>query len=260
MDTLDYSTAIQDIDTRLKVANFFRFVLDSEILDSQEEEAILVKERIRSFIGDELSYLMGVKKQESAMPVVQQVVSLSLEELENMKQLISLLTATLAKKNTNKAEQQEMTQEIAEPEPIPETKKPSKKAKKSEKDLKKEEIENFKHLIPKKYLDDPSLFVKNGRVMVQLKDNDGNFRYKEDASGNTVPIYRDVTLTTAPTTAPKPLPMPNPRYYEVMAANAPPAGEGLVNGVNAALRSGSSQRTFGQQQEHFSGSPDFVAD
>jgi hypothetical protein len=259
MENSDYSKAIQDIDTRLKVANYFRAILDADLLGSSDTEAKLVKERVRAFVGEELSYLMGVKKKEASNTA--QSVSLTPEELTSIKQLVLLLTTSLAKKAANKEQTKEEPETaVATTEPVQSDSDKPKKKKKSAKD-KSDELEKHKHLIPKKYLNDTTLSFKDGRVFVHLRDNDGNFRYKEDAkTGVSQPILRDVTVSQIQPNMPKPIPMPGPRFYEVMAANAPAPGEGLISGVNGAIRDANLRKNVVQQDEQFLGSPDFTAD
>ena len=224
----DYEKVLSQVDRRMRVAHFYRDVLEADLFSEKTAEAKIVQGRIRKFCNDELEVIFGMR---SAQVAATDGGQFSVDEVKVLKELIARLTLAETAKQTkspvkavNKVQQvqqkapavvQIRTQQQSKPPapapvaPVP-VAPPSPAAKQPPRDPK------IDLRIPEQHRNDPTARVVKGKVYIQARDDDQNplWRSVDSTTGralkNQVPIMRDVTPIAKPTGAPiQPVAMPS---------------------------------------------------
>lgn len=232
----EYEVAITQVDKRMRIAQFFRLVLDSDLFSDEASEAKIVQSRVRKFVRDELEVLFGMRRAASA-PVASQFTQ---DEVEALKVLASRVTA---KPSTPQLKPVQSPVQIVAPSinkmglnktPSKPTAKPvAQVPQKIEQKPTQATTQLVDARIPEMYKDDPTVKIKNGKIYVQTRDDDGKpITYRHPKTGKIHPVMKDVTPTARPGPgAIQPTPMASVDQGNMLAASS---AQGMMNRLNMA--------------------------
>lgn len=210
----DYEQVLSQVDRRMRVAHFYRSILDSSLFDEETSEAKIVQGRIRKFCNDELEVIFGMRSANSS-PISAQFDNEEVTILKNLAAQVKLAKTAKEKPTVNKptvnkvqtkpppAVQKVQTKPTAPRQAAPVVPQQAKPAINPQGDLR----------IPERYRNDETARVVNGKVYVQARNDDSQLLWRQETKNGkrvTVPILKDVTPVAVPTgSMQQPIPMPS---------------------------------------------------
>lgn len=211
----DYGAVMAQVDRRMKVANYFRLILDNELFPGGEAEAVIAQTRIRRFVRDELEVLLGMK---SAVTTARStaVAQFTDEEVAALRELISRIT----KKPTpfKPVQQQQVTPPAPQFKPVtaaavvPKPKPVAPPVQRTPAPAPRQQQaapQGVDPRIPPQHRADPTAKIVNGKVYIQARTEDGEMLWvHEKKTGKKTPMMKDVTPVARPVGV-QPLPMPS---------------------------------------------------
>ncbi len=220
----DYSAVMTQVDRRMKVANYFRMVLDNDLFPDGTPEAHLAETRIRKFVREELEVLLGMRNQRPETPVAEQ--QFTDEEVALLRELIKRVSKPAAVVPQFKAVKAEPAPAAPKFKPVtaasvvPAPKKPlSTPAPVVQKPspavtrppvAAKTTGAGVDPRIPPQYRADPTAIIKDGQVFVQARNEDGLPLWSQEKGSNKrKAIMKNVTPVAQPPSTHMPLPMPS---------------------------------------------------
>ena len=256
-----FEAALGQVDRRMRIAQYFRSLLDYEFEGWNEPEAKMALARIRKFIRGELEVLFGMK--EVAVPQQAQVLPFTSDEIAALKELVArLLKPTSPPVPKPRAVQipappppiqprppsprPQLTQPALKPKPAaaPVPTKPS--AVPAQVPTTKPTQRGVDLRIPLRYRDNPTARVINGKVFIQARDKETNELLWRTVDPDTrqplakrLPVLIDVTPTARPSGIHQPMPMPSIAQENMISEQR--ASEQLASldkwaAINPALR------------------------
>lgn len=239
----DYQEVVSHVDRRLKIAQYYRLVLDASMFDDNTPEARIVQSRLRKFASGEIEVLFGMK----AAPTAVGASPFSQDEIDALK---ALAAATMAAKKRsaepkmNKigqlaapapaapapalkpiqakpAVRVQTTPQVASPRPRPAVQPPVAAAKPGE--LQNQVPPGSPSLkndprIPPDYTADPTVRIKNGHVYVQQRNDAGELLWvHEPGMKKPMPMLKDVTPVAQPQGI-QPVPMPSAEAMSLLTS------------------------------------------
>ncbi len=219
----DYEQVLSQVDRRMRVAYFYRSILDSILFSEETSEARIVQSKIRKFCNDELEVIFGMRSAKAA-PTVEQF---SVEEVEILKNLAAQVRITKEAKGKPPIVVKPTVRQVqTKPQPVVQTiqtqtqalpvaaLKPQPKPAVPQAQPKKPTGPDQR--IPERYRNDPTAKVVKGKVYIQARNDSGGLVWRDvDAKTGEplaapVPVMRDVTPTPVPTGSMiQPMPMPS---------------------------------------------------
>jgi hypothetical protein len=243
----DYQEVVSHVDRRLRIAQYYRMVLDGSLFNDDTPESKIVQNRIRKFVRDEIEVLFGMKVAPTAAAVD---LPFSAEEIDALK---ALAQATVAAKRRavepklNRIAQSPPAQQaapvpalkpiqappqqarpVASPQPHPQVDRVDRAQKPRPPQPQQKPVppaqpgvlqSNVKPgdpslvgdpRVPEDYRQDPTIRIKNGHVYVQQRDPNGELLWvHETGMARAMPLLKDVTPVAKPTGPIQPLPMPS---------------------------------------------------
>jgi len=208
----EYEAVMAQVDRRMKVAQYFRMVLDNSMFDDGTPEAKIAESRVRKYVREELEVLFGMRQVQSHRPAPAQFTD---EEVQILKELIVRLkkpaVATPQFKPIGVSPRASVPSQpliVAKTKPMVQVQapKPAQPAGTTKPTVRQNVVDPR---IPKQYQDDDTARVINGKVYIQARSEDGDLLWSKDKRTNkTQPIMKDVTPVARPTGT-QPLPMPS---------------------------------------------------
>ena len=208
----DYEVSIGAVDKRMKIATYFRLILDGALFSDGSPEAKIVEKRIRAYVRGELEVLFGMKA--AAAPTTGQFTP---EEVDVLRQFIARLskpaavpTKVAAAPQLKPIQSPPAPQLVVKqaPAPVVAAKPVPKQA--PAKPVAAPVAKKVDPRIPPQYRNDPTARIAGGRVYVQSRNGDGELLWTEDKGGKRQPLMKDVTLVnTPPPGAPQQQPQPS---------------------------------------------------
>ncbi len=213
----DYEQVLSQVDRRMRVAHFYRSILDASLFNETTSEAILVQSRIKKYCNEELEKLFGMR---AATAPIQQG-QFTLEEVDALKafahKLLKIEGAQTSKApvvnrvetkpqpavniiQTNKAP----TKPPQAPKPVPPTQ--------SKPVQKPSPTKAADPRIPEKYKNDPTARMQNGQLYIQARNDDNELLWVIEGTGKNrtkKPVLKNVTPQYMPPPG-SPQPMPSP--------------------------------------------------
>lgn len=277
----DYGAVMDQVDRRMKVANYYRLVLDGDLFGGdQTSEAKLAQNRIRKYVREELEILLGMRKTASSSAAPAVVVSpFSDDEISALKELARLairklkaepsLQPIVAKpavaapvlKPVTPPTAASVVPVVKKPAPAPVAPKPVAKPAaapvQQPKPAPKPQAPQAKvsgdPRIPEQYRADPTAKVVNGKVFVQARDEDNNLIFvTHPKTKRKIPSMKDVTPVARPVGV-QPMPMPS---FAVMEQQAVMQAQSNVGQLSAlAARNPNIAALAGAAALHLSGAP-----
>lgn len=234
----DYQEVIGHVDRRLRIAQYFRLVLDGSLFGDDLPEARIVQNRIKKFARDEIEVLFGMK----AAPVATGGASpFSSDEVEALK---ALAAATIAAKRRTpespklnrisvpqapvvtapalkplQAVKQEIRPIVAAP---VKPRQVAAKAPAASGPMQTNVMAGNPSLlndprIPVEFRKDPTVRVKNGRIFIQGRSSEGELLWVQDGGRRPTPLLKDVTPIAQPLGNIQPVPMPTVESMTILS-------------------------------------------
>ena len=236
----DYQAVVTNVDRRLRIAQYFRLVLDSTLFEDGTTESRIVQNRIRKFVRDEIEVLFGMRAAAAiaASPFTQ-------DEIDALK---ALAAATIvARKRSSEPKLNQIAnpppaikpvaapalraiQSTAAPMPAVQQQRPQQAVARARQPAPTPPGElqgmvapgtpSLKNdpRIPDQYKNDASVRIKNGHVFVQQRNGDGELLWAhEPGMKRPMPILKDVTPVSMPQGAVQPQPMPSIESMESLS-------------------------------------------
>lgn len=214
----EYASIMAQVDRRMKVANYYRMILEHEFFPDNNVESNTAQNRIRKFVREELEVLLGMKAAKAAVVSIGPAASqFSDDEVAVLRELIARL-----KKPTPAAPQfkpmaaapapvapavNKVVQSLAAAAP----KKPAPAVQVKPVAPPKPPVAQNGTVdprIPMQYRKDPTARIENGKVLIQARNEDGQPLWAREGKGKPVAIMKDVTPVARPVGV-QPLPMPS---------------------------------------------------
>lgn len=218
----DYAAVMAQVDRRMKVANYFRMVLDHDFFQDGSSEAAIATNRIRRFVREELEVLLGMK-QAASKAIEAAAPQFTDEEVGLIRELIARVT------KPKQPQLKPMLTPIAPPAPqfkpitaasvVPPPKKPqpvvAAPVQPPPPPKPAPQVQAIKPTgtvdprIPEQFRKDPTARVVNGKVYIQARTEDGDALWSHDKKTNKrTAVMKDVTPVAKPVGV-TPLPMPS---------------------------------------------------
>ncbi len=201
----DYEKVLSQVDRRMRVAHFYRSILDSALFEEDTSEAKIVQNRIRKFCNEELEVLFGMRTTTTAFS--QTPAQFSPEEAAILKNLAAQVKLTkdaktakpaIVKPTVNKVQtkpasavQIVQTQARQPKQQVQQTPPPA-QPKTGKMDMR----------IPERYRNDPTAKISNGKVYIQARNEENQPLWRQETKNGkkiTSPVMRDVTPVAVPT-------------------------------------------------------------
>lgn len=273
----DYSAVMDQVDRRMKVANYYRLILENDLFAGDEtSEARLAQNRIRKYVREELEILLGMRKGGGVGTAVAAVASpFSNEEVEALKELARLAITRLKKEPQLKpiaakpvvaapqlkpvtaasvvpppAPVKKPTQPA--PRPVQKTPAPQQQARPQPQQVQRPQGQRDPR-IPERYRDDPTAKVVNGKVFVQARNEDGELIFiVHPRTKRKIPSMKDVTPVAQPVGV---IPMPMPSFAQIDQIHAAQANANIGNIQALAARNPNVAALAGAAALHLQGGP-----
>lgn len=234
----DYGAVMDQVDRRMKVANYFRLVLDNDLFAGDESpEAKLAQNRLRKYVREELEVLLGMRKStaptvtavpasqftEEEVSALKELARLAIRKLKNEPQLQPIAAKPVVQPQLKPvtaasvvpAPKKPAPPKVQQPQAKPVAQKPAPAVQQRPAAAPRGPVDPR---IPEKYRNDPTAKVVNGKVFVQARDEDGNLIYvTHPKTKRRIPSMKDVTPVAKPMGV-TPLPMPSFAQMDQMAA------------------------------------------
>ncbi len=238
----DYEQVLSQVDRRMRVAQCYRSILNSDLFNDETSEAKIVQNRIRKFCNEELEIIFGMRLNRQAVAVSSQFTAEEADILKNLAAQVRLAkeakdkpkpvvkAPTVNRVQTNQPATLKIPKPKVSAKPTVQltavaTVKPSPKT--SGVDLR----------IPEQWRKDPTAKVVKGKVYIQARNDDGEplWRTVDPKTGAPiavpVAIMRDVTpMAVPPVGMAQPIPMPS-----IVGGTASPFSQIMQQAASAQL-------------------------
>ena len=238
----DYQEVVSHVDRRLRIAQWYRTILDGSLFNDDTAESKIVQNRIRKFVRDEIEILFGMK----AAPVQAAAGQFSPDEVEALKALAAAtMVAKRAAPKLNRVSQppppqapapalrpaqtpsqqvqvRQAAPRVVAPQQRPAAPKPKPQQRPAAPPAQPGTLQsNVKAgdpslitdpRVPEEWRNDPTLRVKNGHVYVQQRNPDGELLWvNETGMQKPMPLLKDITPVAKPNPSSpnQPIPMPS---------------------------------------------------
>lgn len=233
-DIENYEELVSNVDKRLRIAQYFRYILDNQLFGEETTESRIVQNKIRKFAREQVEILFGMRQ----TPVVAAGGSqFSEEEIGALRALANATIAAKKRPELNKIGPKTpapvnpvnpivIKAPTAQPVQAPKIQntKPATKTKPVAPVAQTPGQNPFQNdpRVPEQYRSDPTVRIKNGRVFIHLRNADNELLWsKEKGAKRLIPLLKDVTPPAQPVGI-QPMPMPSvealPAIFEARAA------------------------------------------
>lgn len=214
----DYAAVMAVVDRRMRVANYFRMVLDHDFFQDGTAEAAIATNRIRRFVRDELEVLLGMKAVNAAPPpagpsqFTEEEVAILREVISRLKKPQAPQLKVLTPAPVQAAPQLKPITAASvvpapkKPNPPPQAPPPPRQQAPAPAPARPAGVDPR---IPEQFRNNPTARVINGKVYIQATTEEGEHLWSHDKKTNKrAPVMKDVTPVARPMGA-MPLPMPS---------------------------------------------------
>lgn len=266
----DYGDVMDQVDRRMKVANYYRLILDNDLFSSDEtSEARIAQGRIRKYVREELEVLLGMRKTAGGVaPAATFVNPFTDDEMTALKELARLALKKMRSEPQLKpivAKAQPAAPQLKPIAPtaasvVPMIKKPAPvqapraaAPKPVPAAATQQRTAGVDPRIPEQYRGDPTAKVVNGKVFVQARDEDLRPIFlTHPRTKRKIPSMKDVTPVARPVGI-MPVPMPSFAQMDQMQAIQAQNNVGVMSAL--AARNPNIAALAGAAALHLNGGP-----